>query len=212
MRSPSFWLVLALSSCAGGESIDPPGTVSDTGTVEETSGEDSGVGDTGNEDTGLADSGGETSESGTADTSVADTSVADTSVADTSVADTSVADTSVADTSVADTGPPDSGFKSTDHVHIYIDNFCKVTTSPTSFTVPAGETLQLSYHNHSVDYLADVWMMYGGGYLELAKGGTWNETYKHCFGPAPSTGYADISIAGGGSSACPKVRLYIYCK
>ena len=122
----------------------------------------------------------------------------------------SVADTSVADTFVADTS--DSGFKSTEHVHIYIDNFCKVTTSPTSFTVPAGETLQLSYHNHSVDYLADVWMMYGGGYLELAKGATWNETYKHCFGPSPSVGYADISIAGGGSSACPKVRLLITCK
>jgi hypothetical protein len=192
VRHAGIWLVLGLSGCAAGEAIDAPGAVSDTGSPVE--------------DTAVV-----TDSETVADSFVADSFVADSFVADSFVADSFVADSFVADTTVSDTGF-DSGFKSTDHVHIYIDNFCKVTTSPTSFTVPAGETLQLSYHNHSVDYLADVWMMYGGGYLELAKGGTWNETYKHCFGPSPSVGYADISIAGGGSSACPKVRLLITCK
>lgn len=202
-------LGFALASCAAGESTDAPGGVSDTGSnPEDTAAADSGT-ETASEDAAIEDS--MSADSASADTSSTDTSSTDTSSGDTTVADTAVADTAIADTAVADTGF-DSGFKSTEHVHIYIDNFCKVSTSPTSFTVPAGETLQLSYHNHSVDYTADVWMMYGGGYLDLAKGGTWNETYKHCFGPSPSVGYADISIAGGGSSACPKVRLTITCK
>jgi hypothetical protein len=141
----------------------------------------------------------------------ADTMVADTMMLDTTVVDSAKADTAMPDTSVADMGT-DTGFKSTDHVHIYITNTCKVSVSPTSFTVPAGETLKLSYHNHSVDYRADVWMMYGGGYLGLEKGATWNETYAHCFGPSPSMGYADINIEGGPVSGCPGVRLPITCK
>jgi hypothetical protein len=161
--------------------------------------------DTGTTDTGTV---GETS---TGDSSSGDTTVADTTIADTTIADTTVTDTAKADTAVTDTGT-DTGFMSTDHVHIYITNTCKVSVSPTSFTVPAGETLKLSYHNHSVDYRADVWMMYGGGYLGLETGATWNETYTHCFGPSPSTGYADINIEGGPTSGCPGVRLYIYCK
>ena len=161
-------------------------------------------------DTGLEDSAGP--DTSPADTTAVDASVVDTSVVDTNAMDTAVVDTSVADTSVVvDTGA-DSGFKSTDHVHIYITNTCKVSVSPTSFTVPAGETLKLSYHNHSVDYRADVWMMYGGGYLGLDRGATWNETYAHCFGPSPSVGYADINIEGGLVSGCPGVRLNITCK
>lgn len=205
MRHRDFVLVLlcSLAGCAGGEAIDAPaGGVSDTGTEpldERDAQTDSLATDS------TADS------ATTADTSVTDASV-DTNLADSGVVDTRVVDTSVADTSAVDAAPADTGFKATDHVHIYIDNFCKVSTSPTSFTVPAGETLQLSYHNHSVDYRADVWMMYGGGYLALEKGATWNETYKHCFGPSPSVGYADISIEGGGGSACPEVRLMITCK
>ncbi|MEZ4382018.1 MAG: hypothetical protein R3A79_11775 [Nannocystaceae bacterium] len=98
------------------------------------------------------------------------------------------------------------------HVHIYIDNFCKVTVDPPEITVPVDEIAKLSYHNHSVDYLADVWMSYGGGFLDLELGATWDEKFEWCAGPNPSTGWADISIAGGGNNACPKHRMYIYCE
>jgi hypothetical protein len=48
-------------------------------------------------------------------------------------------------------------------------------------------------------------MMYGGGYTDLAPGGTWNEQYEHCFGPNPSEGYAEIT-------ACNKtITLPIHC-
>ena len=59
--------------------------------------------------------------------------------------------------------------------------------------------------HYGADYPVDVWMMYGGGYTDLAPGGTWNETYEHCFGPSPSEGYADIS------TACSNFRLKIHC-
>lgn len=206
MRAPYplvFSAVFLLPSCAESETAPLSDTsVADTGSEAEPEP------DTAPEDTAT--------DARVADTSPGDTrvdsTVADTSTPDTLVADTSMPDTFVADTSVTDTAPADTGFKSTDHVHIYISNTCKVTVSPTSFTVPAGETLKLSYHNHSVDYRADVWMMYGGGYLGLDRGATWNETYTHCFGPSASTGYADINIEGGPTSGCPGVRLYIYCK
>ncbi len=110
-----------------------------------------------------------------------------------------------------DAMPPDANTDLVDHVHIYIDNFCQVTVDPTSYDVPAGSTLQLDYHNHSVDYEADVWLSYGGGYLDLALGDTWNDAFTHCSGPNPSTAYADISIAGGPSPGCPGFRLLINC-
>lgn len=93
----------------------------------------------------------------------------------------------------------------TDHVHIMVSNTCAMSVMPLEYTVQAGQKLKLSYHNHSVDYPVTVWMMYGGGYTDLAPGGTWNETYEHCFGPSPSEGYADIS------TACSMYRLKIHC-
>ena len=168
--------------------------------------------DTGTPFDALTVSDGLTDTETTADSALADSALADTmTMPDTSVADA----TATADSTPTDTGADlgvDAGFKSTDHVHIYISNTCRVTVSPTSFTVPAGETLKLSYHNHSMDYRADVWMMYGGGYLGLDRGATWNETYSHCFGPSPSVGYADINIEGGPTSGCPGVRLNITCR
>jgi hypothetical protein len=204
VRSGLFLLVFAVSGCAAGESVDAPGGSSDTGTPEV-------FDDSGNADTGSAEDTAPGLDSATTDSTTVDSTTFDSTTIDSGTIDSGVKDTSVADTAVADTGF-DSGFKSTEHVHIYIDNFCKVSVSPTSFTVPAGETLNLTYHNHSVDYAADVWMMYGGGFLDLAKGASWVEKYSHCFGPSASTGYADISIAGGPTSGCPGVRLYIYCK
>ncbi|MDI1450216.1 hypothetical protein [Polyangium sp. 6x1] len=93
----------------------------------------------------------------------------------------------------------------TAHVHVMVDNTCKMTVDPVEFSVPAGQKLKISYHNHSASYPIDIWMMYGGGYTELAPGGTWNEMYEHCFGPIPSEGYADIS------TACSEVKLPIHC-
>jgi hypothetical protein len=96
-------------------------------------------------------------------------------------------------------------------VQIYIDNFCNVTIVPPSFDVATGETLQLTYHNNSVDYEADIWASYGGGYIALATGGTWAETFEYCSMPGDYTAYVDININGGPFPSCPGQRLYIYC-
>ena len=93
----------------------------------------------------------------------------------------------------------------TNHVHIMVSNTCVMSVMPMEFTVPAGQKLKLSYHNHSMDYPITIDMMYGGGYTDLAPGGTWNETYEHCFGPIPSEGYADIT------TACSNFKLKIHC-
>lgn len=93
----------------------------------------------------------------------------------------------------------------TEHVHINVSNTCVMSVMPMEYTVAAGQKLKLSYHNHSQDYPVTVWMMYGGGYTDLAPGGTWNEQYEHCFGPSPSEGYADIS------TACSQFKLKIHC-
>lgn len=154
---------------------------------------------------------------------VADAAAQDGPVADATTADATAGDDAAAidaasgqvDASVADAAPdamtpdaaaPDAGFATAQHVHIYVSNTCVMSVSPTSFTVPAGETLQLTYHNHSNDYAVDVWKSYGGGYLDLMPGASWNETYEHCFGPSPTTEYADIS------TACSNFRLYVYCQ
>jgi hypothetical protein len=97
------------------------------------------------------------------------------------------------------------------NVHILIDNFCNTSTQPSSFTVPKGQTLKLQWHNDSVDYDADVWLSYGGGYLGLVKGGTWNDPFVFCATPSTYDAYADVSIAGGGGSACPSFRMMIHC-
>ena len=130
--------------------------------------------------------------------------------------DASVTSTDAATTdatmSTTDGGPtPDAGFSGRVHVHILIDNFCNTAADPAEITVQAGDTVQLSHHNHSVDYNADVWLSYGGGYLGLVPGDTWDDQFEFCTSPEPYTAYADISIEGGGSDACPKHRLLINC-
>jgi hypothetical protein len=134
----------------------------------------------------------------------------DGSTSDAAVSDASAADASSPDASLPDASPADAGH-TTEHVHIYIDNFCNVSTSPTSITVPPGGSVNIAWHNHSIDYEADVWMSYGGGYLELARGGTWNETFNWCAGVAVFTGTADIGPAGVSNSVCPHVYFPIRC-
>lgn len=107
--------------------------------------------------------------------------------------------------------PVDAGWTGEDHVHITIDNFCNVSTDPESFTVPAGETLQLTWHNHSVDYNADVWLSYGGGYLGLVTGGTWADGFMFCSGPSSYDASGDVNIEGGPFPSCPGFRVLIHC-
>ena len=91
------------------------------------------------------------------------------------------------------------------HIHIDVDNVCRMTVSPTSVTIPAGQTAYFDWHNHSRDYAVDVWMSYGGGYTDLPTGATWDEPVGHCIGPSARTEYADVS------TACSSFRFLIHC-
>ncbi|MGZ3423010.1 MAG: hypothetical protein ACXVEE_34430 [Polyangiales bacterium] len=163
----------------------------------------------------------------TEDTEIDSTSIDSSDVADTAPALDSATDTlaeaatdaasdsggpdgGAADTKPLDTGADTDTWTGTAHVHVYISNTCDVSTSPMSFDVPAGKTLKLSWHNHSVDYRADLWGSYGGGYLMLEKGATWNEPYEHCFIKSTHTEYMDVSPEGS-PSGCGKFRLNITC-
>jgi hypothetical protein len=111
-----------------------------------------------------------------------------------------------------DAATPDAGFASSQHVHILIDNFCNTSADPPSFSVPRGSNLQLTWHNHSIDYDADVWLSYGGGYLGLATGATWSDPFTFCASSSrPYDAAGDVSIADGPSSACPGFRVLIHC-
>jgi hypothetical protein len=91
------------------------------------------------------------------------------------------------------------------HIHIQVDNFCNMTVSPIEITIPADQTAYFDWHNHSVDYPVDVWMSYGGGYLELETGSTWDEPIGHCATPLAHDEFADIS------TACSEHRFLIHC-
>ena len=91
-------------------------------------------------------------------------------------------------------------------MHIDVDNFCNMTVDPTEITIPAGQTAYFDWHDHSRDYAVDVWMSYGGGYLDLAPGATWEEPIGHCLGPTARTEHAAIS------TACSDHRFLIHCE
>lgn len=116
------------------------------------------------------------------------------------------------DAGVPDAGLPDAGPPGPTHVHIFIDNFCNTSVSPTDVYVPLNSGLKLQFHNHSSSYEADVWSSRGYGYLELATGATWNDPITHCGGPQPYVEYFDVSIAGGPSSSCPGARFRMHCQ
>lgn len=90
-------------------------------------------------------------------------------------------------------------------INIYVDNFCNMRVDPLEVTVPAGRSAQLTYHNRSRDYEVDVWLSYGGGFLELETGSSWADRFEWCAGDSVYTGYADIS------TACSEHRLLIHC-
>ena len=95
---------------------------------------------------------------------------------------------------------------STNHIHIMVANNCAMTVNPTSITVPPNQTAYFQWHNHSVDYPVDVWMSYGGGFLDLPTGQTWNEPIGHCATPLVHDEYGDIS------TACSSFRFVIHCQ
>ena len=102
-------------------------------------------------------------------------------------------------------GPPDLGFPTSQNVEIFVDNFCKMDVLPKKFDVPAGPFLKLTYFNRSRDYPVDVWLSYGGGFLDLKTGTSWADRFEFCRYPRPYSAYADIS------TACSKYRLLINC-
>ena len=92
-----------------------------------------------------------------------------------------------------------------EHVHIFVSNTCVMSVSPAEITVPAGRTVRIDWHNHSADYPVTVWLSYGGGYVDLPTGSTWDEPIEHCANINPYTAYADIS------TACSRFRFFIRC-
>jgi hypothetical protein len=92
------------------------------------------------------------------------------------------------------------------HVHIEVDNTCRMTVTPREATALPGQTLYFDWHNHSRDYPVDVWMSYGGGYTDLATGATWDEPIGHCSTPFVGDEYADIT------TACSSFRFLIHCR
>lgn len=100
------------------------------------------------------------------------------------------------------------------HVHIYISNTCDVSVDPVEVTIPREQSVLFTYHNHSVDYEADVWMSYGGGYLGLVPGGTWADPIERCTELFTYTAHADVSIRGLGLNDpyCPGQRMTIHCE
>lgn len=107
---------------------------------------------------------------------------------------------------------PDASTWVTDHhVDVHIDNFCNVTVVPPEITVPAGEVAQIDWHNNSVDYAADLWASYGGGFIELPTGAIWDETFTWCSGSYPYTGEMDIGPYGVPDSVCPHHYFLFHC-
>jgi hypothetical protein len=112
---------------------------------------------------------------------------------------------------VADASPPDApAAVEPTHVHIHISNTCVTSVDPPSVSASLHSDLHLIFHNHSVDYAADVWSSRNYGYVGLPTGATWDDPIRHCNNPVGYTEWFDVSIEGGGS-ACPGVRFEIHC-
>lgn len=192
------------SADAGGPDAGEPGPVD--GGLHDAGADDGGPSDAGAADGGPSDGG--PSDGGPSDAGLGDAGMRDGGPSDGGPSDAGMRDGGAPDAG-HDAGAPDAG---PTHVDIYIDNFCHTSTVPNQVTAALNSNLRLQFHNNSVDYTADVWSSRGYGYLDLAMGGLWNDPIPHCGGPNPYTESFDVSINGGGSSACPSVRLDIHCQ
>lgn len=91
-------------------------------------------------------------------------------------------------------------------IEIFVANDCSMQVRPPSFDVPRGRTVSFTYLNRSRDYPVDVWLSYGGGFLDLPVGQSWDDRFIHCTGPRrPRQAAADIS------TACSMHRFVINC-
>lgn len=91
-------------------------------------------------------------------------------------------------------------------IDIFVDNFCNMMVVPPTYDVAVGQTARFTYRNRSVDYPVDVWLSYGGGFLDLPTGDSWEDRFEHCTGPRrPRQAAADIS------TACSEHRFVINC-
>ena len=97
-------------------------------------------------------------------------------------------------------------FNDTPGVDIFVDNFCNMDVVPPSIHAPPGQLIHITWHNRSVDYPVDVWMSYGGGFLDLEPGTSWTDPAGLCFGGGrPYEAGADIS------TACSRFQFVAYC-
>lgn len=91
-------------------------------------------------------------------------------------------------------------------IEIFVANDCTMQVVPPRVEVARGRTVTLTYLNRSRDYPVDVWLSYGGGFLDLPIGQSWPDRFVHCTGPRrPRQAWADIS------TACSEHRLVISC-
>jgi hypothetical protein len=91
-------------------------------------------------------------------------------------------------------------------IDIFVDNFCNMQVRPVSIDVPRGQRVSLTWNNRSVDYPVDVWLSYGGGFLDLEPGTSWHDRFECCAGGnRPYDAGADIS------TACSEFRFLIHC-
>jgi hypothetical protein len=98
-------------------------------------------------------------------------------------------------------------FDGTRDIDIFVDNFCNMEVRPVALRVPPGQFVVLSWHNRSVDYPVDVWLSYGGGFLDLEPGTSWDDRFEFCRGgQRPYDAGADVS------TACSDFRFVIHCE
>lgn len=102
----------------------------------------------------------------------------------------------------------------TEDIDIYVDNFCNLDVDPPQVDVASGQTASFTYHNQSVDYAVDIWGFYGGGYLDLATGDSWDDPFIHCGSGSSNTETMDISISGININDpnCPGQVFQINCQ
>jgi hypothetical protein len=99
------------------------------------------------------------------------------------------------------------------HIHIYIANDCTTSTDPVSLSEPSGSSVVLEFHNHSVDYQADVWnTTFNYGFLMLDLGATWvDDKAPVCQIHSTYTETFQINPSGVDSSVCAPAFFTVHC-
>jgi hypothetical protein len=92
-------------------------------------------------------------------------------------------------------------------VEIEIANTCQAFLVPSVITVPAGQNLNLLFHNDSHDFpVSQINLSYGGGFLDLLQGQSWRDPIPHCtIGGVDE--WADVDTP----CAATPMRLLMHC-